>query len=331
MSEGRTCAVGAAVALSVSGCFGALPPEATATDASSTTGAVDAVTSTGLVAASSDGDSSSGAPLVCEHLDILVLTDVSGSMAPLAGGIINVLLAIGTRIEEAFEGVGTFNIALGYNVAPVVNQQAYEIPAGGEGCTQLGALVRGVDECAEDFELRPYLTDDDDLGAGLTCLGGGLISAQWDPSYETPRTLDSIVALLEAEDDPALTACNEDFHRSPDPLLIVLIIDAEDESEASVLEAVTSAVATQGTSLENVGLFLIGADASGCPDDDPNACDAHPSCRVQEFIDRGFTNVGLGENVRRFNICRSLERDSAAVADDLLVQMTAVVQNICTP
>ena len=278
---------------------------------------------------SGQGDTSTGEPLVCEHLDILVLTDVSLSMAPFANGIINVLLALGTRIEETFEGVGSYNIALGYNVAPVVNEQAFEVPAAGEGCTQLGALVRGIDACVEDFDGRPYLTDEDNLGAGLTCLGGGLIGAQWDASYETPRTLDSIVALLEAEDDPVVSVCNEGFHQSPDPLLIILIVDEEDESEATVLEAVTSAVATQGTSLESVGLFLIGADASACPDDQPNACGAHPVCRVQEFVDRGFNNVGLGDNFGRFNICRSLERDSAEVADDLIVQITAVVQDLC--
>lgn len=328
MAGRRICSV--ALALSVSGCFGALADAPADTDTSTSVASTGVVPTGGASVTSSGVDaSSSGEPLVCEHLDILVLTDVSLSMAPFANGIINVLLALGTRIEETFEGVGSYNLALGYNVPPVVNEQAFEVPADGEGCTQLGALVRGIDTCVEDFGGRPYLTNEDDLGAGLTCLGGGLIGGQWDASYETPRTLDSVVALLEGEDDPALSACNAGFHRSPDPLLIILIVDDEDASETSVLQAVTSAVATQGTSLENLGLFLIGADASGCPDDEPNACGALPACRVQEFIDRGFNNVGLGDNVRRFNICRSLERDSAAVADDLLDQITAVVDNVC--
>lgn len=323
----RICSVAAALALSASGCFGALSSEPLETDGS--TGLASGGPASTGASTLTGADSSTGAPLVCEHLDILILTDVSLSMATFANGIINVLLALGTRIEETFEGVGSYNIALGYNVPPVVNEQAFEVPPSGEGCTQLGALVRGIDACVEDFDGRPYLTNEDDLGAGLTCIGGGLIGTQWDASYETPRTLDSIVALLEGDDDPALSACNEGFHESPDPLLIIVIVDEEDESETTVLEAVTSAVATQGTSLESVGVFLIGADASGCPDDEPNVCGARPVCRVQEFIDRGFNNVGLGDNVRRFNICRSLERDSAAVADDLLVQITAVVQNLC--
>lgn len=313
--------------LSASGCFGVLPSEPVETDASDVSAGP---TSSGGAVVSTSGDVSTGGPPVCEHLDILIITDVSLSMATFANGIINVLLALGTRIEETFDGVASYNIALAYNVAPFVNQQAFEVPMDGEGCTQLGALVRGIDACVEEFDGRPYLTNDDDLGAGLSCLGGGLIDTQWDESYETPRTLDSLVALLEGEDDPALSACNEGFHRSPDPLLIILIVDEEDESETSVLEAVTSAVATRGTSLESVGVFLIGADASGCPDDEPNGCGAYPVCRVQEFLDRGFNNVGLGDNVRRFNICRSQERDSASVADALLVQMTATLQNICT-
>ncbi len=328
MVSGRICSVAAALTLLASGCFGKLPSEPLETDAS--TASTSSGTGSSVASTSNGADSSTGAPLVCEHLDVLFLTDVSLSMAPFANGIINVLLALGTRIEETFDGVRSYNIALGYNVPPVVNEQAFDVPSGGEGCTQLGALVRGIDACVEEFDGRPYLTHEDDLGAGLTCIGGGLIGTQWDPSYETPRTLDSIVALLEGEGDPTLSVCNDGFHESPDPLLIIVIVDEEDESETTVLEAVTSAVATQGTSLESVGVFLIGADASGCPDDEPNACGAHPVCRVQEFIDRGFNNVGLGKNVRRFNICRSLERDSAAVADDLVEQITALVRNLCT-
>jgi len=318
-----SCLFGAS-ALLCSGCFGRYAPADTDTEAGSAVSSSTAVSSTGSSSSTGDAD-------VCEHLDILILTDVSVSMAPFAAGIVNVLLALGTRIEDTFGGVGGYRLALTYNVPPVVNEGAYSVPPEGEQCTQLGALVRGQDDCVEAFEGRPYLTDADDLGAGLSCLAAGLVGGQWDESYETPRTLDAIVSVLEAEGQPATAACNEGFHRSPDPLLIIVIVDSEDESEASVLEAVTDAVATQGTSLENVGIFVIGADASGCPDQDilENECGALPSCRVQEFIDRGFNNVSLGGNVRRFNICRSLEDDSAAVADDLLEQISAVVLNLC--
>ncbi len=310
------------------GCFGEYEPPAADTELP-TSSAAEASVGSSTEVGPGDGSSSStssGAP-ICEQLDILIVTDVSLSMAPFATGIINVLLALGTRIEDTLGGVGTYNLALSYNVPPNVNEGAFEVPPDGEGCTQLGALVRGQDACVEEFDGRPFLTEMDDLGAGLTCLAGGLIGGQWNAIYETPRTLDSIVAFL--ENDTSVAACNAGYHQSPDPLLIILIVDSEDESESTVLQAVTAAVATQGTSLESIGVFTIAADASMCPDEEENECGALPACRVQEFLDSGFSNVGLGDNLRRFNICRSLEMDSAAVADDLLEQMSGVIVNLC--
>ena len=315
--------------LLASGCFGGYVP-AGETDLGTSSTSVQASTSADASSTTADGSSTSstGTTPVCDHLDILFITDVSVSMAPFAQGIINVLLALGTRVEETFGGVGTYNLAFAYNAPPAVNDQALEVPPDGDGCTQLGALVRGIDDCVYDFDGRPYLTDEDDLGAGMTCLAGGLISGQWSPLYETPQTLDTIVAFLEGE--YTLSVCNAGFHTSPGPLLIILIVDDEDESQSSVLQAVTTAVATQGTSLEPVGLFVIGADTADCPESLPNACNAKPACRVGEFIDRGYTNVGLGDNVRRFNICRSLETDSSAVADDFIAQISAVISGVCT-
>lgn len=331
MTRRRRISLLSAGVLLASGCFGEYAPGAVETDvasgstASAASTTTDVTSTTGEVASSS---SSTGPAPVCEHLDILFLTDVSVSMAPFAQGIINVILALGTRVDETFGGVGSFNLAFAYNAPPNVNEQAVEVPPNGEGCTQLGALVRGVDDCVYDYDGRPYLTEGDDLGAGMTCLAGGLIAGQWSPLYETPQTLDTIVAFLEGES--TLSACNAGFHTPPNPLLIILIVDSEDESQASVIQAVTAAVAARGTSLESVGLFVIGADASGCPDDQPNACNALPACRVQEFIQAGFTNVGLSDNVRRFNICRALEEDAADVADDLLGQLSAVISGLCT-
>ncbi len=326
----RTLLLGATM-LFVPSCFGEYVP---ATEASQTTGGPTTTTtmtsSTTTSGASTTSSESSAAPLLCEHVDILILTDVSLSMAPFANGIVNVLLALGTMIETTLADVGTYRLGLAYNAPPISNEGAFSVPEGTNQCTQLGALVRGQDDCVEAFDSRPYVNEGDDLGSGLTCLAQAVISGEFNPAYERPQTLDSLLALLEVDDDPVLTACNEGFHQAPDPLVVILIVDADDESDASVLEAVTRAVATQGSpSLRKVGVFVVGADASGCPSTAQNECGARPACRVQEFLDRGFTNVGLPGNVRRFNICRSLEENSADVASSLLAQLSAVLVEVC--
>ncbi|MGH1346513.1 MAG: hypothetical protein ACRBN8_33410 [Nannocystales bacterium] len=312
--------------LFASGCFGDYAPaeEGSQSTATPTSGGSSTTNLAGTDA------SSSGSPLLCEHVDLLILTDVSVSMAPFANGIVDVLLALGPEIEDTLAGVGTYRLALAYNAPPIVNQGAFSVPDEGEGCTQIGALVRGQDSCVEAFDGRPFLTDADDLGSGLTCLAEGVISGGVDAAYERPRILDSMLAILEADEDPALAACNEGFHQSPDPLVVIVIADADDESDATVLEAVTRAVSTQDTaSLRNIGVFVIGADASQCPSEADNECGAQPACRVQEFVDRGLINTGLEGNVRRFNICRSLEDNVADVAASLLDQLSAVVVEAC--
>lgn len=255
-------------------------------------------------------------------------------MAPFASGIVEVLFALGPRIEQTLAEVGTYRFALAYNAPPIVNQGAYSVPGDGGGCTQLGALVRGQDACVEAFDERPFLTEEDDLGGGITCLAQGLLSGQVSATYERPQILDTLLALLGADDDPALEACNEGFHQSPDPMVVILIADADDESDGTVFNAVAEAIGTQeGPSLKDVGLFVIGTDASGCPDpavDEGNDCGAEPACRVQEFIDIGFVNPALERNVRRFNICRTLDKDTADVAEALLVQLTAVIAQVCS-
>lgn len=322
------CALACASSLLGAGCFGELGAEST-TETEGSSGL--ATTSTGLQTSGELSSSSSGGS-VCEHLDILVITDVSLSMAPFAQGIVELFIAMGARLDETFEGLQSYNIALTYNVAPVVNELAFEVPAEGDGCTQLGALVRGIDECVEEFDGRPYLTKKDQLGTGLECIAGGL-SSHYDLSHERPRALDSVVAFLESGRDDALSACNAGFHDPSDPLLIVLIVDSDDESDLSPLEAATSAIGAEGSSLENIGVFLIGADASNCPDEEANECGAEPACQVQEFLDIGFNNASLGANLRRFNLCRAHDErgdaDVAAVADDLIAQMSAVFPALC--
>jgi len=321
LSRRRLPLVGA-VMLCASACFGEYVPD----EASQST----TLPTTGSSSAESSVASSSGEPLSCDHVDLLILTDVSVSMAPFANGIVDVLLALGTEIEESLAGVGTYRIALAYNAPPIVNQGAFSVPDGGEGCTQVGALVRGRDACVEEFGGRPFLTEGDDLGSGLTCLADGVISGNLNAAYERPRILDTMLAVLGADEDPTLAACNEGFYEAPAPLVVIVVADADDESDATVLEAVTQAVATQDTpNLRSIGVFVIGADASQCPTEDENECGAEPACRVQEFIDRGFINTGLEGNVRRFNICRSLEEDIADVAGALLTQLSAVVVEVC--
>lgn len=327
-SRRRSPLLGASM-LFVSACFGEYapatdPPQGTDV---STTAATTSTTSGGSTESSS---SSTGEAPLCDHVDIVILTDVSISMAPFANGILNVILAMGTMIDATLADFGTYRLALAFNAPPLVNEGAFSLPQDGKQCTQLGALVRGQDACVEEFDSRPYLTEADDLGPALTCLAQGVISGGLNAAYERPQIFDTLLAILEVDDDPTLAACNEGFHQAPDPLVVIVIADADDQSDATVLDAVTRALASQGgESLENVGVFVIGADGSGCPSDTPNACGALPACRVQEFADRGFSNVGLPDNVRRFNICRSLEENSADVAAALLAQLSAVLVSVC--
>lgn len=325
--------------LFASACFGEYAPSqeasqstAVATTTTTTTAVATTTTTGGTSVGSSTAStsSSSGEPLLCEHLNILILTDVSVSMLPFANGIANILIALGGQIGETLDDVGTYRLALAFNAPPLVNEGAFSLPGGGAGCTQVGALVRGQDDCVLDFDERPYLTEEDDLGAGLTCLSTGVTAAGFNLAYERPRIFDTLLAILGAHDDAALAICNEGFHESPDPLVVILIADADDESDGTVLEAVSGAIGTQpGSSLKNIGLFVIGEDASECPMDAGEDCVAEPACRVQDFIDRGFNNAGVGDNVRRFNICLSLNDETADVAASLLTQLTAVLDQVC--
>lgn len=322
--------LGAAMLL-VSGCFGDYVP---ARDASQTTGASTTTTTTtgggSLDSSAVSSSSSSGGPALCEHLDLLILTDVSLSMAPFATGIINVLVALGTLVESTFAEFGTYRVGMVFNAPPVLNENAFSVPDGGEGCTQLGALVRGQGACIQDFDERPYLTEQDALGPGLTCLSEGLLMGNVNVAYEQPRILDALLAVLGADNDPAREICNEGFYESSDPLVVIVIADAEDESDASVLEAVTRAIGTQpGTSLRNIGVFVIGEDTAMCPEDVESECVAEPACKLQEFLDSGFSGP-LEGNVRRFSICRSQEDDPAAVAQSLLDQLTPVIAQVCS-
>lgn len=315
-----------ATMLFASGCFGEYTPSLEATESS--TGAMNGTSSSG--SSTSSSSSSTGEPLLCDHVNILILTDVSVSMAPFASGIVNVLLALGAQIEETLASVGTYRLALAFNSPPIVNAGAYFVPEGGEGCEQVGALIRGQDACVEEFDRRPFLTESDDLGGGLTCLAEGVLAVGLNPAYERPRILDTLLAILGATDEPALSVCNEGFHESPDPLVVIVIADAEDESDVSVIEAVTRAVGTQqGPNLKKIGVLVVGEDTSACPDDAGSDCAAEPACRVQEFIDSGFSGP-LEGNVRRFSICRSLEENnSAEVAADLLDQLRPVLVSVC--
>ncbi|MEM6291677.1 MAG: hypothetical protein AAGA54_10445 [Myxococcota bacterium] len=317
-----------ALALWTTACFGEYVPAQAGSSGASGTDTDLPTNSTAAASTGASSSSSGGAPL-CEHADILILTDVSVSMAPFATGIFNVILALGAQFEATLADVGSYRIGVAFNAPPVINATAFGVPEEAEQCTRLGSLVRGQDPCVEEFGSRPYLTEQDELGGGITCIASGFFGGGLPPEYERPRILDSLVEILEAEDDPELSVCNAGFHQAPDPLFIIVIADAEDESDLSVVEATARAIGSQGTSLRNVGIFVIGADGNGCPDDLQEACGADPVCRLQEFIVSGFNNANLDSNVRRFNICRSLEDDPADVAADLLVQLSAVLFQVC--
>lgn len=318
-----------AMLLAVSGCFGEYTPASEASQSTDLPTTTTTTSGTSLGTSTEGSSTSSSAPSLCDHLDLLILTDVSISMAPFATGIVNVLISLGTMVEATFAEVGTYRVGMAFNAPPILNQNAFSVPAGGEGCTQLGALVRGQGECVQDFDERPYLTENDDLGSGLTCLSEGLLMGNFNIAYERPRILDTLLAVLGADNDRAREICNEGFYESSDPLVVIVIADAEDESDASVLEAVTRAIGTQpGTSLRNIGVFVIGEDTAMCPDDVESECVAEPACKLKEFTDSGFSGP-LEANVRRFSICRSQEKDFADVAESLLEQLTPVIAQVC--
>ncbi len=266
-------------------------------------------------------------------------------MAPYSVGILETIFALGAGIEGVLAEVGDYHFGITFNSSPLDNQDAYALPRSPDTdrCTELGALIRGQDECAATFEGRAYITAADELGAGLSCLAGPLTSVSLAYPHEEQRTLDTLVAVLESALRPALAVCNEGFHAAGDPLIVVIIVDDVDLSTTSVIEAVGDSIASQGTSLRNVGVLLIGADPSSCTDgggtggttegssstgSEP-ACEAVPSCRVHDFIRSGFPGSLIDDNVRQSNICRTLEDDTAAVAAEVEQHLVELIATVC--
>ncbi len=272
-------------------------------------------------------------------------------MAPYASGVLDAVFALGPAFEEVLADVGDYHFGITFNSPPLVNTDAYMLPPDPvtDSCTELGALVRGQSDCVDEFEGRPYLTSADELGSGLLCLSGQLPSGMLLFEHEEQRTLDTLVAILESDDDPALSACNEGFHERGDPLIVVVIIDDLDLSMTDVTVAVARAIASQGGgTLDNVGIILIGADPAECEGDSGTgttttgdgtsssstgsaepSCDATPSCRVHEFLVSAFPGELYENNIRQTNICNAIDAETSGVAGGVEQQFIDLFAAVC--
>jgi len=265
-------------------------------------------------------------------VDILVVFDVSASMAPYTDGIQNAVIALGAADQTIFDQVAGYHAGFTLNAPVALNADA---PApDGQTCTQLGALVRPRESCSAEVMGRPYLTEEDNVILSLGCLAAPITGAPLPMEYEDPLTLAALEAILRSDADPALSTCNEGFHRPGDPLLVVLVIDDEDASGGSISSYIPGVVASQGSdNLANMGVLLIGADDASCDDGgggttgDPG-CDAIPSCRVGAFLESIFAGLP-DDHVRRMNLCRALDDDPGEIAADIDQHLTDLYAVIC--
>lgn len=330
-----------------------LDPTSGTTDAGDTT---QAGTTTGDASGGSGSDTTAE-PLECDHVDILFVVDFSVSMAVFSDTF-GALLPAADELIDGLERVDSYHIGITTNSGVPQNAAAYVPPEGTTGgsmtggsttgsttttgdsttgssgpeppsCEEIGSLFRPVEqECYEMLEGRPYVTKGDAVAAGLLCLIGEPLLL--DLELETPRTVEAIIAALGDANEPG--GCNEGFHQAGDPLVIIVVTDADDVGGPFPPIAAATIIANEGTA-DTLAFTLLSEPTCSCPGAPEPCrgdvgCPAQPPCKLVSVAEDLFGTDQPGR-VRETDLCNALRGNDRPFQEALLTAIEEQLPLVC--
>jgi hypothetical protein len=236
-----------------------------------------------------------GAEPGCEKVDVLYIIDNSPSMYAEQQTLISNFGTFASEMQNALVDVEDYHIGVittdNYVDEGIFDDSSQTVNAQAPECRLLGGLVvqaQGGD-CRPFAEGGNYITEMDDLSAKFSCTAN--VGEDGDSDE---RVRDALISAL----NPTLQnpmACNEGFIRDDALLIVVILTDENDPSNASVQEAYDAVVAAKGTEENVVMLALIWDQSWDYCSEDLSESDGW---EVEEFVNL-FTNSAVG------NICES--------------------------
>ncbi|MEM6990494.1 MAG: hypothetical protein AAF721_08355 [Myxococcota bacterium] len=323
------CALAPALLVALGGCFGEFVPPAAAdatstvadsSDADSGSSTTGSATTTGI-AGSSESTDGGPAPLRLPsspscHLDILFVIDFSASMGAYEAVLFEAVFGLVGRFPTLLGELGSYHVGITTNSSVPWNDSAF-FPAGEEplDCTGVGSLSRPPDEaCYDLLEGNPYIGKNTDLGAALSCTAMAV-----DPGGRALEPADPVAAIRSAisSDMNEDGHCNAGFHDPADPLVVVLVTDADDDT--SPLEPVAAAadiLDSVGLNPAKLAMSVISGSTCSCGDDGKPGCGAEcppnpkhgppqAPCRILGLTELLFAADGLEDHVRFTDICET--------------------------
>lgn len=259
----------------------------TGTDASST--------SSGPILDVGGATGETGGDAGCQKVDVLYIIDNSPSMYEEQQTLISNFGTFASEMQSALTDVQDYHIGVittdnyveeGFldDSSPTVNAQAPE-------CRLLGGLVvqAQAGDCRPFAQGQNFITQDDNLEAKFACTAN--VGEDGDSDE---RVRDALISAL----NPTLqnpNACNEGFIRNDALLIVVILTDENDPSNASVSEAYDAVVAAKGTAENVVMLALVWDESWDYCQQDLSESDGW---EVIDFVEM-FPNHAYG------NICES--------------------------
>lgn len=325
-------AIAAALTVPLAGCFGTYQPlmddETGSTSTGDSSGGADVPSSTTAGSDSSSGaadesssDTTTGAPVrdttggpdACDHIDVLVVVDMSSSMADyLNGGLLQGLFAVTDAGLDTLDSIGSYHIGLTTNGGLPSNAMSSTLPDA-EDCTEVGSLIRPLTEsCEGAVGEHPFIDETSNLVPAFTCLIQGALGDV--SAAEEHRTIDAIGNALSA-DANAEGSCNAGFHADDDPLLIIVASDGED---LSMMDPQQIAGPFQSGTPRQVTVAVFGGPVCECERPEPRECNAEgcaaaPPCRVQEVTNLLFASIDPDEQTRFTELCSTPDEIEAGL------------------